>query len=521
MRVAVLAMGSRGDVYPYLALALEEAGHEVRFAAYTNVGEEVCARGLEYAPILGDYHEIVSGELGARLAAEEPGEQRVKMEEAGQNTLLLARHFLGTITPLMHKTFADAMGICRGADAILCSAIGLFPAYHVAEKLGIPYVPAFLQPVHPTRELPCIAFPEAPDRLGAGSPLRAWYNLSTYWIIGKVLVLLRRTTDRARLEVLGLPPMRGRNPFEAMVRDRVPCLYGFSETVLPRPPDWGEHLRATGYWPLGSQGGWEPPKELEDFLSTGPPPVSVGFGSMNERDPKQTTETVLEALRISGKRGILLTGWGGLSEADLPDTVFKAEEVPHDWLFTRVAAAVHHGGAGTTAASLRAGAPTVVLPFFAEQAMWGRRGVGGGSPAHPPQEPLRRASGRGHQRSRGRGDDEGSRGRAGRTPAARGRARQRCPGVPRSHDDTSVRGHREDSAALRREGGVRPRRSVSEGSPGSRALGSFAASTPQKSGALGAPVLLPRSSDPSSGPLAPSSPRAPGRVEYLVAVPEV
>jgi UDP:flavonoid glycosyltransferase YjiC (YdhE family) len=159
MRVAVLAMGSRGDVYPYLALALglKEAGHEVRFAAYTNFEAEVRARGLEYAPILGDYHEIVTGELGTRLAGEEPRKRRgMTMEEAGQNPLLLARHFLSTISPLMRKTFSDALEICRGADAILYSAIGLFPAYHVAEKLGIPYVPAFLQPVHPTRELPCM-----------------------------------------------------------------------------------------------------------------------------------------------------------------------------------------------------------------------------------------------------------------------------------------------------------------------------------------------------------------------------
>jgi UDP:flavonoid glycosyltransferase YjiC (YdhE family) len=184
--------------------------------------------------------------------------------------------------------------------------------------------------------------------------------------------------------------MRGRNIFEAMVRDRVPCLYGFSGTVLPRPADWGGHLRVTGYWPLGRRGGWQPPKELEDFVSSGPPPVSVGFGSMNERDPEETTRTVLEALKISGKRGILLTGWGGLSDADLPDEVFKAEEVPHDWLFPRAAAAVHHGGAGTTAASLRAGTPTVVVPFFAEQAMWGRRVAKLG--AGPPPIPRKKLS---------------------------------------------------------------------------------------------------------------------------------
>lgn len=375
MRVAVLAMGSRGDVWPYLALALglKEAGHEVRFAAYTNFEEEVRARGLEYAPVLGDYHEIVSGELGSRLAEEEPGKRRVKMEEAGQNPLLIARHVLSTMNPLAKKSFADALEVCREADAILCSVIGFFSGYHVAEKLGIPCVPAFLQPVHPTRELPCMVFPEAPQRLPEDSPLRAGYNLSTYWLAEKSLILLRNTTNRARREILGLPPMRRRDSFGAMVRDRMPCLYGFSPQVLPKPQDWSGHLRVTGYWSLGRPVSFEPPKTLEDFISAGPPPVSIGFGSMNERDPEQTTGIVLEALKLCGKRGILLTGWGGLSDADLPEEVFRTESVPHDWLFPRVSVAVHHGGAGTTAASLRSGTPTVVVPFIGDQPTWARR----------------------------------------------------------------------------------------------------------------------------------------------------
>ncbi|WP_047864868.1 glycosyltransferase [Rubrobacter aplysinae] len=391
MRVAVLAMGSRGDVWPYLALGLglKEAGHEVRFAAYTNFEQEVCARGLDYEPILGDYYEIVSGELGVQLAEEEPGKRRVKMEEAGQNPLLLARHVLSTMNPLAKKSFADALEVCRGADAILCSAIGFFSGYHVAELLGIPCVPAFLQHVHPTRELPCMGFPEAPGWLPEGSPLRAGYNLSTYWLAEKSLILLRNTTNRARRGILGLPPMRGRDSFGAMVRDRNPCLYGFSPQVLPKPHDWGGHLRVTGYWSLQRPDDFKPPKALEDFLSAGPPPVSIGFGSMNERDPEETTEVVLEALRLSGRRGILLTGWGGLSNPDLPEGIFKAEEVPHDWLFPHISVAVHHGGAGTTAASLRAGVPTAIVPFIGDQPMWGRRvhALGAG-PAPIPRKRL-------------------------------------------------------------------------------------------------------------------------------------
>src|SRR5690606_8488822 len=103
------------------------------------------------------------------------------------------------------------------------------------------------------------------------------------------------------------------------------------------------------------------------------PPVYVGFGSMASTDPERMTEIVLSAIKRSGQRAIFLTGWGGLSQSDLPDDVFKIESAPHDWLFPRMAAIVHHGGAGTTAASLRSGKPTIVLPFFGDQPFWGQR----------------------------------------------------------------------------------------------------------------------------------------------------
>lgn len=376
-RITILAMGSRGDVQPYLALALglQAQGHEVRFAAYTNFEQGVRSRALSYVPVLGDYHEIVSGELGARLLEHEPGQskRRIKMEETGQNPLLLARHFLGTINPLIKKGLADCLHACEGSDLVVCSTIGFFYAHHVAEKLGVPYVPAFLQPIHPTRQIPCMPFPEAPSFVARNSKLNSGYNLLTYWAAEKVFSLLRRATNRARREALGLPAMDGANPFRRMVGEQRPCMYAFSETVLPKPSDWRSHIQVTGYWFLDHSESWQPQEELVDFLSAGPPPVSIGFGSMNERNPEQSTEMALEALKLSGNRGVLLTGFGGLANADLPDEVFAAEEIPHDWLFPRMAAAVHHGGAGTIAASLRAGTPTVIVPFIGDQAMWGRR----------------------------------------------------------------------------------------------------------------------------------------------------
>jgi UDP:flavonoid glycosyltransferase YjiC (YdhE family) len=94
---------------------------------------------------------------------------------------------------------------------------------------------------------------------------------------------------------------------------------------------------------------------------------------MTNRQPAELARIVLGALAASGERGIVLKGWGGLQASELPSTVFATEWVPFDWLFPRVAAAVHHGGAGTTAASLRAGVPTVVIPFFLDQFFWGKR----------------------------------------------------------------------------------------------------------------------------------------------------
>lgn len=150
-------------------------------------------------------------------------------------------------------------------------------------------------------------------------------------------------------------------------------VHGWSPTVLPHARDWGSWLHTTGYWFLDRPKDWNPPQKLVDFLDSGAAPVSVGFGSMNDIGSEELTDIALEALKRTGQRGLLLTGWGGISNRDLPDDVLRIDEAPHDWLFPRVSAAVHHGGAGTTAASLRAGAPTITVPFFADQAFWGER----------------------------------------------------------------------------------------------------------------------------------------------------
>ncbi len=150
-------------------------------------------------------------------------------------------------------------------------------------------------------------------------------------------------------------------------------MYGFSPSIVPRPADWGSHVHVTGYWFNDPENGWRPPAELAHFLDAGPPPVYVGFGSMTDRDPAVVARIVLEALEQTGCRAVVLSGWARLPGVTDRPGVHFVENVPHDWLFPKMAAVVHHGGAGTTHAGLRAGAPTVVVPFFTDQPFWGAR----------------------------------------------------------------------------------------------------------------------------------------------------
>jgi UDP:flavonoid glycosyltransferase YjiC (YdhE family) len=283
-----------------------------------------------------------------------------------RNPLEFVRQMKGLMEKEAFKLFDEFKAACEGTDLIIFSMMGV-AGYSIAQKLKIPALAAFIQPFTPTSEMPGFMLPPW-LRLGGS------FNLLTYYMSNQVYwAFFGPLMNRWRKETLGLPPLSWIGPFGEAHEAHLPTIYGFSPTVVPRPNDWDSWIHVTGFWYLDHPLDWQPPQALLDFLEAGPPPVYFGFGSMPWRKPEELGRLVLKALRRSGQRGLLLKGWGGLKVSDLPEDVFMVENIPHSWLFPRMAAVVHHGGMGTTASGLRAGIPSLVIPFFADQPFWGDR----------------------------------------------------------------------------------------------------------------------------------------------------
>lgn len=365
MKIAILTLGSRGDVQPYVALGrgLQDAGHDITLVTAEQFGDFVTAHGVAFAPVDRRFLELTDTSAG-------------KAAFEGGNRMGLFK----MVMPVMRQIFDDCWEAVQGADAIIYH-IKMLAGYHLAEKMGIPAIKAMPLPTYPTaaftnpiagRELP-VAF------------RRMSYALNDFGKIPFIGII-----NDFRQKTLSLPK-RGRFAAEDRLPngDVIPVLHAYSPHVVPVPPDWPPHVVTTGYWHLESDSTWQPPEDLVDFLAGGPPPVYIGFGSMLFNEPEAKSRIVVEALQRAGQRGIVAAGWGGLTADSLPDTIHLIDQAPHDWLFPRMAAVVHHGGAGTTAVGLRAGKPTIVVPFFGDQSFWGNRvHTLGTGPAPIPQKKL-------------------------------------------------------------------------------------------------------------------------------------
>lgn len=351
MRITILTAGSRGDTQPYVALGvgLKQAGHAVRLAASEGFEELVTSNGLEYAPMEGNFRTILAGEAG-------------QMRRGRVSLPWLALTLRRMVGPILEQMGHNMLAACRDAEVIV-SALP-FLSGDVAEHLGARYIPASLFPFARTREF---AHPFLPPTIP-----RPLNRLSFTLAAQTAWQMFRPTINRFRRDVLSLKPWGLRGPYEAEHAAGLPTLYAFSRHVIPPPQDWPDNIHVTGYWWLDSP-DWQPPADLVRFIESGPPPVFIGFGSMPDDAPAITTRLILDAVALAGCRAVLHSGWGGIGDMDLPDSVFRIDFAPYEWLFPRMAAVVHHGGAGTTGSALRAGAPNIVVAFLGDQTFWGKR----------------------------------------------------------------------------------------------------------------------------------------------------
>lgn len=363
MRILLLGFGSRGDVQPLLALAkgLADAGYTVTLAAGKDFKDFVEKAGLSYAPFTISMYELMNSDEGKEWT----DNSRSSLDEAKN-----MRKMLAIAADDVHE---DMIRLVQSADVIVSGLPLFMTAQALAEKYNKRHITIQLVPFNPTREGRATIQPFFPTK-------QIWINriagyigqYFTYWIFKEVGNSFR--------EQLGLAPMSFTDYCRAYNQD-VPVIYGLSKHLITEPDDWGENTFITGYWYQDAHLDWEASPELLDFLAKGDKPIYLGFGSMSNKNPEATTQLMVDALAQAEKRGIIYSGWAGLKAESLPESVFLLDGAPHDWLFPQMAGVVHHGGAGTTAVSLRAGVPTTVVAHMADQPYWGRRvhelGVGG------------------------------------------------------------------------------------------------------------------------------------------------
>ncbi|MFF9896733.1 glycosyltransferase [Streptomyces longispororuber] len=345
-----MTAGSRGDVAPFTGLGagLVRAGHDVTLVAHEMFAPLTHGSGVRFHPLPLDPRAELHSERGRDLHRSGTGPAKLV------KVVAMARELVGRLT--------DDLIAAAGTGDVLILAGAVAPlGCAVAEGLRLPSIGVNLQPMHPTR-----AF--APPMAGLRSLGPLGNRLAGHAVTAAVERVFTDAVRDARAR-LGLPRRGVAADRRARERAGWPVLYGFSPHVVPRPADWRPGLDVVGYWwPYDAR---PLPADLEDFLAAGPAPVFVGLGSATAPDPERLCDHVVRALRVAGLRGVIQRGWAGLSATG--DDVLTIDDVPHSLLFPRMAAVVHHCGAGTTGAGLRAGVPAVPVPVQFDETFWAHR----------------------------------------------------------------------------------------------------------------------------------------------------
>ncbi|WP_086824104.1 glycosyltransferase [Allokutzneria sp. NRRL B-24872] len=364
MRILIVAIGTRGDVAPYVGLGamLNEAGYSVAVAAHEPFSSMVRSAGLEFRAIPGDVHAVNADVL----VSDRPSlkQKRDLLEgywrEIAWGTLDAAK---------------------QGTDLLLLNFTGWLPGVQVAEALGLPSIGVNVYPVHRTGDFAPISLNTTRSFGRLGNRVA---GVLTNWTVAQAMVLKKANAELR--STLGLPPATVTQVVRELEARNWPIYHGFSPTLLPRPSDWRPGLDVCGFW-WPAPSAWEPSRELLDFLASGPPPVFVGFGSTAHGSTAASADLVLSALRSAGVRGVVQADWSDLGSVG--DDVITVGDVPFDWLFPQVSAVVCHAGVGTAAYALRAGVPVVGVPLINDQSLWATRLAAlGVSPAPLPHKRL-------------------------------------------------------------------------------------------------------------------------------------
>ncbi|KAK4721744.1 hypothetical protein R3W88_011977 [Solanum pinnatisectum] len=357
LQIVMLIVGTRGDVQPFVAIGkkLQENGHRVRLATHANFKEFVLSAGLEFYPLGGDPKVL------AAYMVKNKG-----FLPSGPSEILIQRNQIKDIVFSLLPACVDPdpeSNVPFKVNAIIANP----PAYghtHVAEALQVPLHLFFTMPWTPTSE-----FPHPLSRVKQSVANRLSYQV----VDGLIWLGIRDVINDFRKKKLMLRRLTYLSNSNSYHSD-VPFGYIWSPHLVPKPKDWGPKIDVVGFCFLDLASNYEPPESLVKWLEDGEKPIYIGFGSLPVQEPEKMTEIIVQALEITGQRGIINKGWGGLGSLKEPkDFVYLLDNCPHDWLFLQCAAVVHHGGAGTTAAGLKAACPTTVVPFFGDQQFWGER----------------------------------------------------------------------------------------------------------------------------------------------------
>lgn len=350
MQITILTYGSRGDIQPFLplSLGLMARGHAVKLSAPSRFQTLIEGYGIQFVPLAGD-PEVLSR----------------RFNDAGHNFVKMVRGLMEYAIDIGADVARQTAEACEDADLIIHTFSHIVGAHTLAREKNIPDVHIQTFPMFtPTGDYPNVTLPDL--------KLRALNRLThvvsrqiTWWTSKYGYEQVRRRA--------GLPKRKLYSPFDRdPLRPPTPILCAWSPGVLPPSSDWKSNVHVTGYYFFDSDISYQPPVELQHFLEAGDPPVCVSFGSMVNRDAEKIDRIIRESLKLTKQRGIILSGWGGVNQGSSNDLLYL-DSAPHDWLLPRCTLVIHHGGAGTTSAGLRAGIPTIVVPFTADQPFWGGR----------------------------------------------------------------------------------------------------------------------------------------------------